>query len=403
MSTSILYHCFGASQYKYLKTEYQNGKIYFHIIKSADKRRCVDCGSRNTIKKGIKLRYLKTVPVGNKAVYLVVHRQRLECLDCGSLKYESLDLALPKKHWTKTLGKYIISLLRCCTIKDVSRHLNIHWDTVKEIHSLYLRKEFKKRRLSHLRYLGVDELAIRKGHNYLTIVIDLETGEVVWVGRGRSKYSLSPFLKKLRRVKAPIKAIAMDMWAPYIEAVKEYFPEDVIVFDRFHVISGYNKMLDKLRAAMANEAIEANKKIFKGVRYLLLMDSEKLKKNYSQRIRLDELLRLNKPLYTAYVLKEELLRIWKATKKKNAIKRLNNWLWRALKSSIIPLVKFAKTLIKHYFGIISYFDHKITTGMVEGIINKIKTLKRQAYGYRDIEYFELRIYFINKARYSLVG
>ena len=161
-------------------------------------------------------------------------------------------------------------------------------------------------------------------------------------------------------------------------------------------------MLDKLRTEAARDAEKADKKVYKGVRYLLLKGSEKIVEK-EPRAKLDELLQLNEPLSKAYILKEELRRLWDCTSQEEAIEKLNQWLLTAGESAVGPIIKFAKTIVRHYFGIVNYFNHRITNAKVEGINNKIKTMKRQAYGFRDIEYFKLRIYFINQARYSLVG
>ena len=286
---------------------------------------------------------------------------------------------------------------------DVAEHLGMHWNTVKEIHVLALTKKFKKRKLRHLRYIGVDEIAVKKGHNYLTVVVDLETGHVVWVAEGRTASSLDEFLKKLKGVKAQIKAIAMDMWPAYISAAMKYYPSDVIVFDRFHIISECNKMIDELRRKEAQTAELTEKKIFKGVRYLLLKGQESIENDYKARHRLHRLLEVNKSLNIAYILKEELRELWSCTSLNEAEQYLDNWLKKAWVSGISPVIKLAKRIASHRAGILNYFKHPVTTARVEGINNKIKVLKRMAYGFRDIHYFKLRIYALHESRYALIG
>ncbi len=403
MSTSLIYHGFGAIGYTYLKSEYRGGKIYFHIEKKPEYQYCVDCDSRDVSKKGCIKREIKTVPIGGKAVIFVVNIYRLYCRACGSLKQEPILLAFPKKHWAKSLGRYVVGLLRHSTVLDVAEHLGMHWNTVKEIHVLALTKKFKKRKLRHLRYIGVDEIAVKKGHNYLTVVVDLETGHVVWVAEGRTASSLEEFLKKLKRVKAQIKAIAMDMWPAYISAAMKYYPSDVIVFDRFHIISECNKMIDELRRKEAQTAELTEKKVFKGVRYLLLKGQESIENDYKARHRLHRLLEVNKSLNIAYILKEELRELWSCTSLNEAEQYLDNWLKKAWVSGISPVIKLAKRIASHRSGILNYFKHPVTTARVEGINNKIKVLKRMAYGFRDIHYFKLRIYALHESRYALIG
>lgn len=403
MSTSILYHGFGVHGYTYLKTEYIGGKIIFHIEKSPYKKGCCDCGSRRVTKKGTKTRYLRTLSIGGKSVFLAVHIQRQLCQCCGALKQEALFLSFPKKRWTKKLGRYVVELLRRATVEDVARHLRMSWDTVKDIHTWALRLKFKRRKIKHLKYLGVDEISVGKGHTYFTVVVDLETGQIVWVAEDRQISSLDPFLKRLKKAGAEIKAIAMDMWNAYISAVLNNYSHEVIVFDHYHVISDYNKMLDELRRAEVAKASESEKKIYVGVRYLLLKAEEKIEDNTIARAKLDRLLSINQNLNIAYILKEELRGLWSKDYREEAEEYLANWVKKAWASGIKPLIKFANKIASHRTGILNYFDIPISTGKVEGINNKIKVLKRQAYGYRDMEYFKLRIYNLHESRYALVG
>jgi len=403
MSTSILYHGFGVRGYKYIKTEYQAGKIIFHIEKIKEKQVCADCGSRAVIKKGKVKRSLRAVPIGKRPVFFVIHLHRLFCSRCGSLKLEPLILSYPKKHWTKNLGRYIIDLLRHSTVEDIAKHLGMSWGTIKDIHKMALNKRYANTPVRHLRYLGIDEIAVRKGHNYLTVVVDLETGQVIWAAEGRKANSLEPFLEKLKRARAQIKAIAMDMWPAYINTVLKYYPYNLIVFDRYHIISAYNRMLDELRRKEISEAPGIHKGIYAGVRYLLLKGKEKIQDNFTARAKLETLLRLNKTLSIAYILKEELRDLWNCNSRKEASQYLMNWLYKAWSCGIKPVMKFANTIAGYRVGLLNYFDHPITTGMVEGINNKIKVLKRQAYGFRDMDYFKLRIYALNESRYALIG
>jgi len=184
MSTSLLYHGFGIHDYKYVKTEYRKGAIFFHMEKATDKQYCADCGLKQIRKKGRFIREIRTIPIGKKKVFLSVHLHQLQCRACGSLKLKPLIISFPKKQWTKSLGRYVVGLLKRETVEDVARHLGMSWDTVKEIHLRELKHKYKKRKLKQLRYLGVDEISVRRGHRYLTVVVDLETGEVVWVGKG---------------------------------------------------------------------------------------------------------------------------------------------------------------------------------------------------------------------------
>jgi len=403
MSTSILYHGFGIREHRYLRSEYSGGALIFHLERSPDHQRCALCGSSQVIRKGQRMRRIRTVPVGSKPVFLALHLHRLQCRSCGGLRQEPIQVSFPKKRWTRMLARYVVDLLRHATVEDVARHLRMSWDTVKEIHAWALEKKFRRRRIRHLQYLGIDEVSVRRGHRYLTIAVDLESGEVVWVEQGREASSLEPFLKRLRSAQAPIRAIALDMWPAYLRAILAHYPHEVVVFDRYHVIADYNRLLDQLRTSEAQQAAQGEKRVYRGVRYLLLKGKEKLEGHPRAKARLEELLRLNQNLNTAYLLKEELREFWNCSSREKGEEYLDNWLVQAESSGIELLVGFAAKLASHRYGLLNYFDHPITTAQVEGTNNKIKVLKRQAYGFRDMHYFKLRIYNLRESRYALVG
>lgn len=400
MSTSIIYHAFGAVNYHHLKTEFNQGSLIFHINKR--EKRCACCHGYRVIQKGRRQRLIQTVSIGWKRVFFRVENRRLYCHDCGALRHEALEIADPKKHYDKKLERYVAHLCSKMTVQDVAEELSLSWDTVKEIDKKRLeRNRPKPSRLRKIRRLGIDEVAVRKRHRYLTICVDLDTGDVVYVGEGRKEESLLPFLKRLKRLKSKLLAVAVDMWPAYLSAIRKCFPKVAVIFDRYHIMANYSKLLDTLRNSEHRKAAEEDKDLFKGVRYLLLKGQEKLEEEDCEK--LQTLLQLNEPLSMAYILKEELRRFWDCANKKEGRAYLRNWISMAGESGIKALKDFAESLQSHSRGLIAYFSHKISTARVEGINNKIKVLKRKAYGYRDMEYFKLKIYAAKKMRYSLFG
>ena len=193
----------------------------------------------------------------------------------------------------------------------------------------------------------------------------------------------------------------MDMSASYFWAVKETLPQVDIVFDRFHVMGLMNKAIDTFRRQYQKMLNKTDRKVLKGARFLLLSNYEKL--DSDRKSRLDELLQLNEPLSRMHLMKEQLRLFWNMKTREKAKKFLSSWGYEALTSGIPALAKVAKTIMAYRSGLLTYFDHKITNAPVEGLVNKIKTLKRQAYGFRDIEYFKLRLYHLHQQRYSLSG
>jgi transposase len=328
----------------------------------------------------------------------------VECQACGLARQVEVSFADPRRSYTKSFERYARELSRRMTIYDVARHLNVGWDLIKDIQKRDLSRRYAKPKLKHLRYIAIDEIAVAKGHRYLTVVMDLESGAVVFVGDGKGADALKPFWKRLRPSKAKIAAVAMDMSAGYWGAVMTHLPTVKIVFDHFHVIKLFNDKLSDLRRALYREATDImHKEVLKGTRWLLLKNPENLDTEKNEKRRLEEALALNKPLATAYYMKDDLRRFWDQPGKRFATTFLDGWIRRAASSGIKVLQQMAKTLAAHRSGLLAYYDVRISSGPMEGTNNKIKTMKRQAYGFRDMEFFKLKILAIHETKYELVG
>jgi len=235
------------------------------------------------------------------------------------------------------------------------------------------------------------------------VVLDLHTGAVVFVGDGKGADALLPFWKKLKSSKAKINAVAMDMSPAYISAVTKHLPDATIVFDHFHIVKLFNDKLADLRRDLQRDAEEADKQVLKGTRWLLLKNPKNLCQEKDEKQRLAAALKLNEPLATAYYLKEDLRQLWSQTNKGDASTFLDDWIARARSSGIKMLDSFADTLERHREGILAYYDYPISTGPLEGTNNKIRTMQRQAYGFRDMNFFKLKIYALHETKYALVG
>lgn len=404
MSASLLYHALGVRGYRHLKTEYVGGEVIFTIEQPRELYRCPACGSENVIGRGQNVRRFRTVPIGRKPVYLAMAVPRVECHECGVVRQVKIGFADPRVTYTKAFHQYALELSQYMTIQDVADHLGISWDVIKDIQKADLKRRFDKPKLKHLRRIAIDEIATAKGHVYMTIVLDLESGVVVHVGSGKGGDALKDFWIRLRCSGAKIEAVATDMSPAYIDAVTSHLPGARLVFDRFHVIKLYNDKLSDLRRAMYRELTDKMQKdALKGVRWLLLKRQEHLDPSRDEPKRLEEALRLNAPLATAYFLKEELNEIWEQEDEETAQALLMEWITYAESTGIDVLHRFAKTLRLHAWGILAYYDHPISTGPLEGTNNKIKTMKRQAYGFRDQEFFRLKILGLHQTKYALVG
>jgi transposase len=404
MSTSHLYHSFGIRGYNYARTDYQNGHTIFTIHQKPETCRCSACGSPQVQLRGRVERRFRMVPIGRRATFLVLPIPRVACQACGVVRQVKIPFADTRRSYTSSFERYALELGRRMTIRDVAVHLGVSWDVIKDIQKRDLARRFAKPKLKHLRHIAIDEISIAKGHRYLTVVMDLDSGAVVFVGDGKGAKALKPFWKRLKGSKAKIEAVAMDMSPAYREAVSTHLKNAKIVFDRFHVMKLFNEKLSNLRRALYHEATDMlQKKVLKGTRWLLLKASENLDEKRDERKKLQEALALNQSLAVAYYLKEDLREFWWQPGKRFATAFLDGWIKRAEASGIKVLQQMAKTLASHRSGLLAYYDVMITSGPMEGTNNKIKTMKRQAYGFRDNEFFKLKILAIHETTYELVG
>ncbi len=404
MSTSLLYHAFRVRDYRYVRTKYIAGGIVITAERKPKTYCCVACDSENVGRQGFVTRTFRALPIGNMPVTLEVRIPRLACRDCGVVRQAAVGFAEPRRTYTKAFARYILDLSRNMTIKAVAQHLGVGWDTVKEIQKKDLKKRFAKPRLKHIKQIAIDEISVGKGHQYVTIVMDLKTGAVVHVGKGKGGDALLPFWRRLRAARAKIEAVAIDMSQAYIAAVEKHLPHATLVFDRFHVIKLFNEKLSNLRRDLHRQLADTMQKdVLKGVRWLLLKRPENLDPSRREPERLREALRLNEPLAMAYFLKGELNELWEQDDREGAEALLKDWIVYAESSGVRLLQNFAKTLRSHAWGILAWYDYPISTGPLEGTNNKIKTMKRQAYGFRDPEFLMLKILGIHETTYALVG
>jgi len=350
------------------------------------------------------MRRFRTIPIGLKPVFIEIEIQRVFCLACKVVRQVKLAFAKWRRTYTKGFERYALALSRVMTISDVAKHLGVSWGTIKEIQKGHLLKRYARPSLNKLARIAIDEITIGKAHRYLTVVLNLKTGAVIFVGEGKGADALAPFFNRLKRSKAKVKAVAIDMSPAYIAAVIDNLPKAAIVFDHFHVIKMYNEKLSDFRRALYAQMVKtSDKQLLKGTRWLLLKNPENLDTEKDEHNRLSKALELNQPLATAYYLKEDLRLFWKQDNKAEAKKHLLHWIAKAESTKIPMLKKFAKTLRVHMFGLLSYFDYPISTGPLEGTNNKIKTLQKQAYGFRDLLFFKLKIYALHESKYALIG
>lgn len=404
MSTNVLYRAIGLAGYQHVSTLDEKGKFKLFMEPPASAVRCPGCRSTEVIRRGTYQRQVHLPPIGQRKTLVFIRTPRVECRKCNTVRVIRLPSVVPNKNHTHSFVRMVVDLRKSMTIQDVAHFMGVSHTMVKGIDKRYLKARFAKPKLKHVKTIAIDEISIRKGHTYLTIVMDLESGAIIFMGKGKGETALKPFWKRLRSSGAKIEAAATDMSSAYYAAVQKNLPDALLVFDRFHIVKLMNDKVSQLRRELQREAEEKlQKNVLKGTRWLLLKAPGNLNENRDEQQRLQDALKLNQSLATAYYLKEDLRQIWEQPDRGTAETFLKDWCRRARASGIKVLNIMANTLEGYRTGILNWYDFPISTGPLEGTNNKIKTMKRQAYGYRDEEYFQLKLFALHEAKFKLIG
>ena len=403
MTTRELYRALGVDGYEPTNCWRKDGIFFLRMKSTVSCDQCPQCGSRDVIHRGTVDRSVHAPPIGMDRTQLFIEVPRLECKQCERVLNAALPKVEPGCQYTKSFARLAIDLRKMMTILDVSRYLGVSETMIRGIDKKYLRKNFGKPRLRDLEILAIDEIYIGRKKKFLTIVINWETGAIVFVGEGKGENALKPFWKRLRSSHAKVKAVATDMSSAYYAAVQKNLPKVKHVFDRFHIVKLMNEKLTELRRDLQAEAEKMGRTVLKGIRWLLLKHPDNLDESKNERARLIAALELNESLATAYYLKDDLNQIWQQPDKASAEKFLTYWCGLANASGIKVLQTMAKTLSTHRGGILNWYDFPISSGPLEGINNKIGALQRMAYGYRDHEYFIDKLYSLHLDKFALIG
>lgn len=354
---------------------------------------CSGCLRPVTSFHDVAWRRVRDLPVFEHAVELEVPRLRVACPHCGP-KLELLPWLSRYSRVTARLAESVVRLCAVMSLRHVAEYVGLDWKTVKEIDKRYLAARLGPVDLAGVTIIGLDEFAIQKGHRYATVVIEPVRKRVLWVGRGRSREELRPFFRLLGPDGcARLEAVVMDMSTAYREEVTANAPQARIVYDLFHVVAKYGReVVDRVRVDEANRlrSDRRARRLVKGARWLLLRNRANVVRP-DDRVRLTDLLNANRALMKVYVLKDDLKALWDYRHEHYARRFWDGWYRRAIQSRIAPLKAFARKLKAYLPGILAHCEYPLHTSLLEGINNKIKVIKRMAYGFRDDEYFFLKI------------
>lgn len=362
---------------------------------------CGRCGRPSPLVHDWQWRRVRERDLLDRRVWLRVPVRRVDCLHCGRCR-ERMSWLAPRARFTQRLQAQVEALVQLLPVQHVSALLGLHWTTVKEIDKRRLHTAHGRFDGEGVRRLIMDEFALHKGHRYATVIMDALSLRVLWVGEGNSRKAIAPFFALLGKDGCgAIEAVAMDMNSAFDREVRRHCPQAEVVYDLFHVVARFGReVIDRVRVDQANALRHdtPRRKVIKRSRWLLLRNPANLKPD--QAIRLQELLQANQPLATVYLLKTSLKEIWYAPSVREGWRRWRTWYRLARESGIRAVTDFAKRLRPYLRGILASARYRLHTSVLEGINNKIKVIKRMAYGFRDSTYFFLKIKaaFPGKAR-----
>jgi transposase len=321
--------------------------------------------------------------------------RRVYCFRCGGVKRERLDWFADNPLYTKRFALCVGRRCRATTVKAVAEELFLDWHTIKELDKQYMREQLRRAGTPDPRVIGIDEIAIAKGHHYRIVVSDLERGRPIWFGgQDRSEASLDEFFdwlgpEKCRR----IRLVVMDMWkAFHASTLKERnAPQAAILYDKFHVLNHLSNALDEVCKREYARLSGKDRRFIKGQKYTLLAHWENLTTQGRKALRL--LFRANKRLHKAYLLKESFGQLWGYPSAALARQFFDLWQDALRLQRLESFRKFERLVEAHGDGIAAYCqeENKVPLGFVEGLNNKIRAIQRRAYGFRDEEYLRLKI------------
>ena len=360
---------------------------------------CGYCGQRHFALHSKWEVTIRDLPAFGKKVYLHLSQWRVECSCRQKPVKAELGIVAEGHRVSKRLARQVHQDCGHTAVKHVAEYYGLGWEQVKRIDKDELERQVDRFKEVSPTKIAIDEYALSRGHKYLTIITELELRRVIEVAKTRQSSAVGEYLRRLgKRKRARIRDAVIDMWSPYEKALRRYCPQARITYDRFHVVRELNRAVDEVRREEQQRYSKEGKHLLKGSRFLLLKGEERL--SPASRAQLSELLSLNENLFKAYLLKEEFRQLYRLRDEnlsderryREGFRRFIRWAEKVKESGLESFRRVLKTFTRRLWGILNFLRTGLTNGLSEGLNNAIATLKKMAYGYRDEEYFILKIY-----------
>lgn len=361
------------------------------------KGKCSICHQPGPTYDHLGLRRFEFVPFWGFMVFLLYRMRRIDCQRCG-VKVEEVPWGCGKHQMTTAYVLFLAHWARKLSWKDTAVSFQTSWDKVCQAVEVVVQWGLAHRTLGPIKAIGVDEIAYAKGHKYLTLVyqIDVQCTRLLWIGKERTVETFEQFFDMIGTdLTGKIEFVCSDMWKPYLRVIRERCSNALNILDRFHIVAKLNDALNDVRAAESRKLVQDGfEPVLTKTRWCVLKRKENL--TGKQRIRLSDLLKYNLQTVRAYLLKEQFQQFWNYDSPTWAGKFLDEWTTLVMRSRIDPMKKFAKTLRNHRELILNYFRAKkqFSSGVIEGLNNKVKVTMRKSYGFRTFKITEIALYHV---------
>ena len=370
--------------------EVEDQRIHIHCSSVFEEALCPHCLHKRQAVNQTYVRPFRDLSIAGKEVYLHLSQRQFYCPGCARHFTERFQFVEPKRTMTRRYERHVYECCKASTIQKISAQENLVWQTVNEICQRGARQELAERPVAKVRAVGMDEFAIKKGHrDYATVIVDLERVEIIDILEYREQAKLIEYFKgKGLEWCEGIEVFCSDMWQGFINTAKAVFPHATVVVDRFHFFSYLNKALDSQRKSLRRKF--KDQEDFKRLKWALLKNAENL--TPEQKKKLNRAFLLAPELKLLYEQKENFRAIFNQnlTREQGEI-ALNQWIGAAKNMKNNHLNKFLCMLNDWKEYVLNYFTHRVTTSVIEGINNSIKTVKRMGYGFRNFANFKQRV------------
>lgn len=350
---------------------------------------CPKCGEGNCPVHDTKERQWRHLDFFQYETFIHSRVPRVSCAQCG-IKQVEVPWARPGSGFTLLFELLVLQLSREMSIAAVADLTRVYANRIWRILGHYVERARKKVDLSDFHILGIDEFSVRRGHNYITTFSDIEASRVLYAAESRRKEVVGEFTDDLKtRGYDPenIDLVCCDMWDPYLNGVANNLPQASVIFDRFHIMKQMNEALEQVRRAE-----QRHTQFLKRTRFLWLKNPVRL--TIEQADTLNKLTKLDLKTARAYQIKLALARFWEIRHPEEAQRYLKKWYFWATHSRLDPIITVARTIKRHWQGIVNYTIARLTNGVVEGLNSKIKTAMKRAYGFKELGYLKTIVYLV---------